>query len=181
MAKQKKKPEFPSKEEWEAQQEALRQQQNVPEGGVPEQRPQHTIAPEPEQGHVAKALSEQGSPMAHDAPAMGYEEHKKAFDDAQKERKSEKGPERMYPGAHCYINNPKDEAMHGRAVAVNGVSEFASPEDEALANAGYNHDRRYAKVKTYECSSRDGRAELLIVNAEHLTRVPVAEYHRTRT
>lgn len=176
---------FPSKEDWEAQraQEAFRQ--NLEPGQVPEQRPQGTIAPPPEKGEVSKKLSAAGSNLAHDAPAHGYEEHKAAHSaaNARKAARQSMGPERMYPGAHCYINNPDGEGSehHGRAVAVNAVSEFASPEDEALSNSGANPDRRFAKVKAYECSSRDGRAELLIVSAEHLSKVPITEYHRTVT
>lgn len=176
---------FPSKEEWEAQQEQLRQQQNLGPGQVPEQRPQVATNGEPVDGEVQKRLREEGSPLADNAPAHGYEEHKRAASKAQakKAERQSMGPERMFPGAHCYINNPDGEGKehHGRACAVNSVAEYESPEDEALANAGYNANRRFARVKSYEVRTRDGRAELLIVDAEHLSRVPVTEFHRTVT
>lgn len=179
---------FPSKSEWEEQRRQAAFQQGLDpndERVVPEQRPQATIAPDPVDGEVAKRLREEESPMADNAPPHGYEEHKRAASAAQakKAEKESMGPERLFPGAYAYIDNPDGEGKehHGRAVAVNRVEEFASPEDEALANSGYNPNRRFAQVKTYECSSRDGRAELLIVSAEHLRTVPVTEYHRTVT
>jgi hypothetical protein len=61
------------------------------------------------------------------------------------------------------------------------VVDYEDAEQEALANSAYNANRRFAKVKTYECVTRDGRAELLLVSAEHLKRTPVTEFHRTVT
>lgn len=182
-----KKSDFPSEEEWEAEQARLRHEQGLLPGQTPEVRPQafaHSGVPD---GEVVTKLKESGSNLAPDAPAHGYKEHKAAHDNAQNPRSKsvtgEVGPEMFYPGTHAYINNPegKGSEHHGRAVAVNRVVEYKTPKDEALANSGYNHDRRYAQVKTYECSTRDGRAEMLVVNSEHLQRVPVTEFHRTVT
>lgn len=179
---------FPSEEEWNDQRRQQAMQQGLDpddERVVPEQRPQATIAPPPVDGEVQKRLREEESPMADNAPPHGYEEHKRAASKAQarKADRNSMGPEIMYPGSYAYINNEDGEGKehHGRAVAINRVEEYASPEDEALANSGYNPNRRFAKVKTYETRSRDGRAELLIVNAEHLSKVPVTEFHRTTT
>jgi hypothetical protein len=179
---------FPSQEEWEAERRARASQQGLnpdDERSVPEQRPQETIAPPPVDGEVQKKLRDADSPMADNAPPHGYDEYKRAASESQA-RKAERnslGPERLYPGAHAYINNPDGEGSehHGRAVAINAVDEFATPGAEALANAGYNANRRFAEVATYECRSRDGRAELLIVSAEHLNPVSVNDFHKTVT
>lgn len=179
---------FPSQQEWEEQRRTSAMQQGLDpdnSNATPEQRPQETFNPEPVDGEVQKRLRENESPLADNAPAHGYEEHKRAASEAQarKAERSSMGPERLYPGAHAYINNPDGEGSehHGRAVAVNRVEEYASVAQEMLANSGYNPNRRFAEVATYECSTRDGRAELLIVSAEHLSPVSVVDYHRTVT
>jgi hypothetical protein len=176
------------KEAWEAEQEQLRQEQNLPPGAVPEQRPQAFAQVDGANeltGNVQQRLRKEGSNMADNALAHGYEEYKRACSKAQmnKAERESKGPEILYPGAHCYINNPDGEGKehHGRAVAVNRVAEFKTVGAESLANSGYNADRRFAPVETYEVSTRDGRAEILFVSAEHLQKVPVTEYHRTVT
>lgn len=175
----------PTKEEWEAEQERLRQEQNLPEGAVPEQRPQAFANGGDETGVIKQKLLDNDSPLAQNQPAMGFEEHKKAASKAQanKAEKDSKGPEIMYPGALAYINNPDGDGKehHGRAVAVNRVAEFETIGAEALANSGYNADRRFAPVKTYEVATRDGRAEILFVSAEHLTRTNITNFHRTQT
>lgn len=170
---------------WEAHQNELRRQQGLGPDQVPEQRPQAFAQGETVIGEVEKKLRDAGSNMASNAPAHGYEEHERANSptQARKAARQSMGPEIMYPGSTCYINNPDDEGSehHGRAVAVNRITEYESPEDEALANSGYNADRRFARVKTYEVSTRDGRAETLFVSANHLTKVDISEFHRSAT
>lgn len=176
------KTDFPSREEWEADQARLRHEQGLSEGQTPEQRPQAFAHGNPPDGEVQKRLRAEGSNLADNAgqDRDAYAEAKAA---AQPKTKTERGAEQFYPGTHAYINNPDGvgKEHHGRAVAVNRVVEYANVAQEALANSGYNHDRRYAKVKTYEVSTRDGRAEMLIVNAEHLSRVAITDFHRTVT
>lgn len=173
------------KEAWEAEQARLRQEQGLSEGQVPERRPQAFTVPADNTGEVQKRMRAEGSPMADNAPAHGFEEHEKSRKSAEREDggAGEQLQEIMYPGTHAYINNQDGEGKehHGRAVAINRVNEYESPAQNLLANSAYDHNRRYAKVKSYEVSTRDGRAELLIVSAEHLTKVPVTEYHRTVT
>jgi hypothetical protein len=167
--------------EWEEERARLAASQNLPEGAVPEQRPQATIQPAPVEGEVHKRLVEEGSPLVNTEP-MGKEAYDRAASDqqARKAAKDSMGPERLFPGAHCYIDNPDGEGKehHGRAVAVNGVHEFEDGANAILATLG-TPDARFAKVKSYECFSRDGRAEHMIVSAEHLRRVPVTEFNRT--
>lgn len=184
---QKTKDDFPSREEWEAEQAALRSQQGLSEGQTPEQRPQaFASGPTGDDkgavGTVQQRLRDEGSNLA-DTSGEDRDAYAEAKAAAKLKTKTERGAERLFPGAHAYINNPDGDGKehHGRAVAVNGVHEFKSAAQEVLANSGYNHDRRYAQVKSYECSTRDGRAELLIVSAEHLSKVPVTEFHRTPT
>jgi hypothetical protein len=177
---------FPTKQEWEAQQARDRTAQNLGdnENAVPESRPQATIDPEPVTSQTQQRLREAESPMADNAPPHGYEEHKRAASDAQAKKAASEsfGRERLYPGAHAYIDNENGEGSehHGRAVAVNAVSEFASVEDERISAAG-NPNSRFAEVKSYECRTRDGRAELMIVDADHLRTVDINNFHPSVT
>lgn len=142
------------------------QAQNLPEGAVPEQRP---IASQQGVTHsgIYEKLKAAGDDRAG-APAMPKEAFDKAASDAQAKKadKESRHPSRLYAGARAWINNP-GSPDHGRAVAVNGVSEFSSVEDERTAAAG-TPESRFANVASYECMSRDGRAEHLIVSAQHL-------------
>lgn len=158
-----------NKKEFEAQQAERAREQNLPEGSVPEQRPIASQTVDDEQLHsgVYKKLREAEDDRAG-APAMPFSAYTKARSKEQmrKAAKESKQVTNHPNGTRAWINNP-GEPDHGRAVAVNRVNEYASVEDERIAAAG-NPNSRFAEVKSYECTSRDGRAELLIVSAEHL-------------
>lgn len=178
---------FPSEEEWEAQRRAAAMQQGLDPDDpnqVPEDRTKGPIAAPPITGEVQQRLQDSGSPLASNAPAHGYEEAKRAHSEAQKRKaaKNSLGAERMFPGAYCVIDNPSGDGSehNGRSVAVNGVNEWESVEEERIAAAG-TPSSRFAKVKTYDCSTRDGRAEHLVVSAEHLKKVDVRDFHRSVT
>jgi hypothetical protein len=172
------------KAEFEANMERERVAQNLPEGGVPEQRPQATISPAPVDGEVRKRLVEAGSPLAQNQEAMPKSAYDKASSKAQidKAARESLGPERFWPGARAYVENPDGDGSehHGRAVAINGVAEYADDQQELLAAAGVPGSR-FAKVASYQCTTRDGRAENLIVSAEHLRRVATENFNKTET
>lgn len=153
--------------EFKEQQARLAAEQNLPEGGVPEVRPIASQTVDDPHSGIFHRLQEAGDDRAG-APAMPKSAYDKAASAAQK-RQAEKESRvvtLLHPGARGWIDNP-GEPDHGRAVAVNRVHEYASVEDERIAAAG-TPESRFAAVKDYECQSRDGRAELLIVSAEHL-------------
>lgn len=174
-----------TKEEFETRMDTLRREQNLPEGAVPETRPQATISPDPVHGSIHEKLVDADSNLVDEGtPAMDKAAYDRANSDEQAEKAAKEsfGPERLYPGAHAYIENSrgKGKEHNGRAVAVNGVNEWASPEDELLAAAG-TPNSRFAQVQSYDCSTRDGRAEHLVVDAKHLSTVRVEDFHRTQT
>ena len=156
-----------NKKAFEARQAELAASQNLREGAVPEQRPIASQRVDDPHSDVYKKLREAGDARADDTP-MPFSAYTKAQSDAQakKAAKESRFETRVYPGARGWIDNP-GEPDHQRAVAINRVNEYASVEDELKAASG-TEAGRFAEVKSYECMSRDGRAELLIVSAEHL-------------
>ncbi len=168
------------KKEFEQRMEEQRNAQNLPEGAVPEQRPIASQTVDDPHSEVFKKLQEADDPRGLNQPAMDKAAYDRAQSDTQakKAAKESETPDRMYPGARCYIENP-GAPDHGRAVSVNRVEEFASFQDQALGSSGVPQQMNSAKVKSYECRSRDGRAELLIVDAEHLRRSEEADWGKT--
>lgn len=158
-----------SKKEFEERQAQLAREQNLPEGGVPEVRPiaSQTVDEEAQHSKVFKRLRDAGDDRAG-AKAMPKSAYDKAASKSQKDKaaKEERSVTLLYPGARGWIDNP-GQPDHGRAIAVNRVESYASVEDERIAAAG-GPASRFAEVATYECQSRDGRAELLLVSAEHI-------------
>jgi hypothetical protein len=158
-----------NKKEFDALQQQRAGEQNMGEGGVPEQRPIASQQPAPESG-VRERLIEAGDQRGGAEPPMDKSAYDRAASkgQAQKAAKESQTPDRLYPGARGYIDNP-GAPDHGRAIAVNGVASFASVEDERISAAG-GPNQRFAKVAEYECVTRDGRAELMIVSADHVKR-----------
>lgn len=167
------------KKEFEQRMEEQRIAQNLPEGAVPEQRPIASQTVDDPHSRVFKELQDAGDDRGG-VPAMDKAAYDRAQSDAQarKAAKESETPDRFYPGARAYIENP-GAPDHGRAVAINRVEEFASFQDQALGSSGVPAQMNAAKVKSYECRSRDGRAELLIVDAEHLRRSEEADWGKT--
>ena len=166
-----------AREEFEAQRAQEAQAQNLPEGAVPETRPQATINPDPVKGKVAAELEERGE--GHAAPAATLDDYERAAspEQARKAAKQELPPERLFPGAVCVIAD-EDDVRYGVNVAINGVSEWASPEDEVKASLG-TPDSRFAQVKSYSVTTRDDRAEAITVEASKLRRVDRQAFART--
>lgn len=158
-----------NKKEFEELQAQRAREQNLPEGSVPEQRPiaSQTVDDESLHSGVFKKLREAGDDRAG-APAMPKSAFDKAASDAQRKRaaKDERTVGVLHPGARGWIDN-EGAPDHGRAIAVNRVESYASEADEQRAAVG-GPNARFAEVATYECVSRDGRSELLIVSAEHI-------------
>lgn len=148
---------------WEERRTRLRNEQNLPEGAVPEEREGQY-----ERSHVDSAivnkLREAGDPRGGQVPAMGFDAYERANSDSQKRKaaKASEGNLVFFNGQRGWIDNP-GEPDHGRAVGINRVSEYMSEMDEVLDSV----QRGRGKVKAYECTTRDGRSELLIVSAEH--------------
>ena len=164
-----------AKKDFEEKQAAEAEVQNLPEGGVPEQRPQAFLQPaDQQQSAVFTKLQEAGDDRAGNSglAGVGAVHDKSNFDAAASQKnanaaaKESRFPARLYPGARGWIDNP-GEPDNGRAIAINGVAEWASVEDERIAAAG-SPESRFAVVKSYEAVTRDGRSELMIVSAEHV-------------
>lgn len=160
-----------SQKEFEARMQEQRNAQNLSDpNAVPEQRPIASQVVDDPHSQVYKDLQEAGDPRANNEP-MDLDAYKRAQspEQAKKAAKQSREVTRLYPGARAYIENP-GQPDHGRAVAVNAVHSWADPQSELLAASG-TVEGRFAAPAEYECMSRDGRAELMIVSAEHL-RVP---------
>lgn len=155
--------ELSPEERWQQEQDELRLQQGLSPDQVPEQR---NIRYDDSVTHSAirDKLVEAGDPRGGELPAMGFEEHQRASSDSQikKAQKESEGNARYFNGQKGWVNNP-GAPDHGRAIGIVRVSEYASPQDELLDAVQGGR----GKVKTYECTTRDGRAELLQVSAEH--------------
>jgi hypothetical protein len=154
-----------SKKEFERKQREDAEKQNLPEGGVPERRPIASQTAPDNESDTVKKLREAGDPRGGQVPAMDKAAYDRAGskEQAKKAAKEERSADRLYPGARGYIDN-EGEPDHGRAVAVNRVSSFKEGTNENAQGI----DTRFQEVEDYECVSRDGRSELLIVSAEHL-------------
>jgi hypothetical protein len=154
---------FPKKEEWEALRTQRQTEQNLGPDGTPEDR-EARFRPAPESAVVQK-LREAGDQRGLQEPAHGYEEHKRAASKAQmnKAEKESAGNNRYFNGTKAWIYNP-GAPDHGRAIGINRVSEYESVEDELLDAVQGGR----GKVKAYECTTRDGRSELMIVSHEHI-------------
>lgn len=174
------------KAEFDEKLDAERRAQNLPEGAVPEQRPIASQKASHPHSRVYDALVEAGDPRAGNSgdPNVGWKPTQEDYErtaSAAQARQSDKESlkvVRLYPGARCWVDNP-GQPDHGRAVAVNRVQEFEDVANELLAGAGTDQSRN-AMVKSYECVSRDGRSEFMIISAEHLRVAPVeAEWGKT--
>lgn len=156
-------------EKFDAERNLEAERQNLPEGAQPERRPQAFIDPAPVHSETHKKLVEANSPLVAGQERMD----RSAFELAEKRANDENyedeaAPEAEFlPGTTAYIDNPrgKGKEHHGRAVAV---------------NAAMSRDEDGLPVE-YECRSRDGRAEFLVVSHKHLRSVPHTEFHRTVT
>lgn len=172
-----------SKKDREDEREEQRIAQNLPEGAVPEKRPQATTH-RVEHGQIHDRMVEEHGHALGEEPAMDQDAYDKAESEAQakKAAKDSLPPERFYPGAHAVIVNPDGDGKEhdGRMVAVNAVHAFESKADELMAASG-TPSARFATVDSYEVRTRDGRGEMLIVSADHLKRVPAQEFHKTVT
>lgn len=174
-----------SAEEQERRERAASQNLD-PDTQVPETRPQAATSGGAPDGEVRKRLVDVGSPLAQLADGgMDQEAYDRATSDAQarKAAKQSLPPERLFPGAHCVIVNEDDDGSehNGRSCSVNRVAEWESDEDRAKGTSGDAELMLYARVKTYEVSTRDGRAETLFVSAEHLNKVGAENYHKSTT
>jgi len=151
------------KQAWEDRRNQMRAEQNLPQGAVPEER-NHRYDNVGQESAVAQALREAGDARGGQVPAMGFEEYERANSDAQQKKadKDSQGNLVFFNGQRGWVHNP-GEPDHGRAIGVVRVSEYESEMDEVLDSV----QRGRGKVKSYECSTRDGRSELLIVSAEH--------------
>jgi hypothetical protein len=164
------------KAEFEQNMEEARKAQNLPEGAVPEQRPiasQTVDDPHNPQYHRLKEAGE------IEQPAMPKSAYDKAGSDSQMKKAAKEAgdaPERMYPGARGYINKGPRE---GAAVAVNRVVSFKSFEDQMRGTSGVPEQNNNATVAEYEVTTRDGRAETIVVNAEDITRGDPQHWGRT--
>lgn len=148
---------------WEDEMNRLRVEQNIPEGGVPERRDlRYRDTPD---SAVVQKLREAGDPRGGQVPAMGYEEYERADSDAQKKKAAEEsaGNTRYFAGQRAWIHNP-GAPDHGRAIGILRVSEYESELDEIKDRL----QGGMGKAKTYECETRDGRAEKMFVSAEHI-------------
>lgn len=168
------------KKEFERNMEEARVAQNLPEGSVPEQRPIASQTVDDPHSRVYKELKEAEDPRAG-VPAMDKSAYDRANSDSQRSKAEgeEERPGRLYPGARAYIDN-EGEPDHGRAVAVNRVADWKSFEDQMKGTSGVPEQNNAGQPATYECFSRDGRAEIMLVSAEHL-RLPgeSADWGRT--
>jgi hypothetical protein len=169
------------KEEFERNMEEARRAQNLPEGAVPEQRPQAFQTPVDPHSRVRNDLVEAEDPRGGALPAMGKSAYDRASSSAQAKKAARESISRvrLYPGARAFIDN-EGTPDHGRAVAVNRVAQWGSFEDGMKANSGDPALNDYAAPAVYECTTRDGRSELMLVDAEHL-RTPgeAADWGRT--
>lgn len=152
-----------AEEKWQAEMDELRLQQGLDSDAVPERR---NIRYEDSvtQSAIHDKLVEAGDPRGGQVPAHGFKEYERADSDAQKRKaaKESEGNARFFNGQKGWVNNP-GEPDHGRAIGIVRISEYASVEDEVLDSVQGGRGR----VKTYECTSRDGRAETLFISAEH--------------
>lgn len=156
-------PKEPTEEEkWQARQDRLRMEQNLPPHAVPEDR--ELRYRDPPDSVIVEKLREAGDARGGQVPAMGFEEHQRANSDAQKKKAAEasEGNERFFPSQRGWVNNP-GEPDHGRAVGILSVAEYESEMDELLDKVQGGR----GKAKSYFCESRDGRAEKLTISAEH--------------
>lgn len=156
------------KAEFEANMEAARIAQNLPEGAVPEQRPIASQTVDDPHSNVFKALREAGDPRAG-SEAMPKSAYDKAASAAQMKSAAESSTDntRLYPGARAVIDHPS-HPDHGRSVAINRVATWASFEDQMKGTSGIPEQMNAAVPSEYEVKTRDGRAEDLIVEAQYL-------------
>lgn len=158
--------------EWEAKQDQLRREQNLPEGAVPEQRPIASQTVDNPHSRVYNELTAAGDPRGGGQPAMGKEAYDRADSQEQKDKAASESQvrQRLYPGARAYVEDP-GAPDHGRAVAINGVATWASFDDQLRGTSGVPAMQDMAIPAEYEVCFRDGRAENSVVAADKL-RVP---------
>jgi hypothetical protein len=156
------------KAEFERNMEEARIAQNLPEGAVPEQRPIASQTVDDPHSDTYKALREAGDPRAG-APAMDKAAYDRAGSAAQMKKAADSSTDntRLYPGARAVIDR-EGHPDHGRSVAVNRVATWASFEEQMKGTSGIPEQMNAAIPEEYEVMTRDGRAEQLIVNADHL-------------
>jgi hypothetical protein len=163
-----------SEEDFNERRKAEAETQGLPEGAVPEQRPQAFLQPADPHSRVYNDLVEAEDARAGNSgdPNVGPRHTKADFDRASSKAQAKKsadeslGAQRLYPGARGWINNP-DTPDHGRAIAINGVAEYENEVQEFVATLG-TPASRFAKVKSYNAVTRDGRSEHMVVDAEHI-------------
>lgn len=165
-------------EEKEAERAALADLQNTV---VPEQRPQATLVPpESNEGDLYRKMKEAGDPRVDTEP-MGQEAYDRAASSEQAKKAAKASRvEAMIPGSRAVVVDP-GAVDDGRMVAVNRVSEWASPEDERLHAAGTS-ESRFAEVAEYECRTRDGRHEILFLSPDKLKQITdISNYNKNPT
>lgn len=157
------------KDEFERNMEEARKGQNLPEGAVPEQRPIASQTQDDPHSDLYKRLVEEGDPTAQNQPAMEKSAYDRASSKAQADKaaKESSSNQRMYPGSRCTINKGPRQ---GTSVAVNRVVSFVDFENQMRGTSGVPIQNDSAEVAEYEVTTRDGRGELLIVNADDLDR-----------
>jgi hypothetical protein len=165
------------KAEFEQRMEEARIAQNLPEGAVPEQRPQAFQTVDDPHSLVYKNLVEEGDPRGG-VPAMDKSAYDRAGSKAQMDKAARESltRTRLYPGARAYL---EDGGLR-RAVAVNRVVSWKSFEDQVRGTSGVPTQHDQAEVAEYEVVTRDGRSEVLIVDADRLeTPAEQADWGRT--
>jgi hypothetical protein len=157
------------KEEFERNMEEARRAQNLPEGAVPEQRPIASQTVDDPHSDLYHRLVEANDPTAQNQEAMDKSAYDRAASKGQMEKaaKESRTNERMFPGARCVINKGPRE---NTSVAVNRVVSFKDFEAQFLGTSGVPVQQDSAEVAEYEVTTRDGRGEVLIVNADDLSR-----------
>lgn len=138
-----------TQEEFEARQDRERAEQALPEGAVPEQRPQahQEINPDKQSERERKLKDEDEGPMdksAYDKAASGAQ--------LKKAEKAEKklGPEMLRDGDKVDIVKGEFKGAAGVVVEV----EFASQEDAQKYRSGDASVARFAKASSYMVRTR---------------------------
>jgi hypothetical protein len=156
-----------SKKDFEQKQREAAAAQNLPEGAVPEVRPiaSQTVDDQALHSKVFRELRDSGDDRGG-APAMPKSAYDKAAsqDQLTKSRRESRMP-RLHVGARGYVDNP-GSPDDGRAISIVRIAGYGSPEAEMIATMG-NPESRFAEPTEYECTTRDGRAETLLVDAKH--------------
>lgn len=157
----------PSEEDqWKAEQDRLRAAQNLPEGAVPEQRPQAFASPDESAMHSELFLKLKEADALPDDEPMGFEEYQRAQSDEQMDKAAENSSrERLYPGTRVYLTK---EPHDGRPAVIMEVN-FASDQDRRNAASGIPALSNHAEVESYIVRTRDSRTDRLEVSPEDVS------------